>query len=779
MAALGPIVTDPELLKELGTPAPVDTSSGSQPVLGDVVTDPAILEQLNGPRSASDAAASYAKSAASGVGEGVSRFAGLPVDLYNTVGDAFFGRLPAYLADKVGMHDAANWVRENGYHDIYPGSGQAIVDMQNQAGLDHQPQTPGEADVKNALSGATTGALSLLATGGLGSLAADTGAMAPTALERGTALGTGAAAPTAEALPMLAAKGALTGAGAATGADAASTLNKDVLAPGWQLPDDFVRFLGSMGGGFGTGIGMNRTALYEKPPIMNDFETAGVQPHFASDLNPNPGVVGKVFSNTLPKRFGAAGISSNNAQATQDQLANYAKQFLEPGSMTMQQAGNRIQTAAQDSIDALNDSTNLAFQRLNEVVDPKVTVPLTNTKAAVGDLVNRAGDPDLKAMVQNPTFERFAPLLNKDNMTWSDMDVLRQAVGRAMQGAQGNDVGLLKQLYRGVMTDLREASRANPEWESLYANAAKTAEQNNDQIEGILGFVNNRESPETLPDWLTAQAKKGGTRLETLLNSPGFKVPADPDFEDNFWNGAYGGQDLRNLPLAQHEIGKYLLASKAQNGDFDLNRLMKFWQQASPEARQQLTLDPQVADGMARLERLYGATAHSRSLIGQGAKTILNDPFEMATEGLGGLTALHHLGAGNIGPGAAATYFASAPLQAWAAAKVGQIPSVVSRLAAPVAGNMMTKGQMALPTAAQAFPEVYQPDFSSHDNVTHNAEWLGQADPQTAAAYVGQRLGPQAAQQLASAKGTAYKAALFQLMSNPQSRQALFSSNGG
>jgi hypothetical protein len=54
-------------------------------------------------RSTGEAIGGYAKAVGSGVGEGVAHTAGLPINLYNLVGDATMGRFPAWLLEKA-MH---------------------------------------------------------------------------------------------------------------------------------------------------------------------------------------------------------------------------------------------------------------------------------------------------------------------------------------------------------------------------------------------------------------------------------------------------------------------------------------------------------------------------------------------------------------------------------------------------------------------------------------------------------------------------------------------------
>jgi hypothetical protein len=76
-----------------------------------------------------------------------------------------------------------------------------------------------------------------------------------------------------------------------------------------------------------------------------------------------------------------------------------------------------------------------------------------------------------------------------------------------------------------------------------------------------------------------------------------------------------------------------------------------------------------------------------------------------------------------------------------------------------------------------AFPDIYSPPApmqmppanSQHSEVM---QWLGTAPRQTAMAYIGSKLGPQVAQQMAQA-GDNWKAALFNLAADPKSRAAL------
>lgn len=80
------------------------------------------------------------------------------------------------------------------------------------------------------------------------------------------------------------------------------------------------------------------------------------------------------------------------------------------------------------------------------------------------------------------------------------------------------------------------------------------------------------------------------------------------------------------------------------------------------------------------------------------------------------------------------------------------------------------------------FPDVYQqPRLQQHSELptdTNAVDWLGSTDRGSATAFVANRLGPQVGQQLAQTDDGGYRAALFNLASDPRYRAALSSSPG-
>jgi hypothetical protein len=117
-----------------------------------------------------------------------------------------------------------------------------------------------------------------------------------------------------------------------------------------------------------------------------------------------------------------------------------------------------------------------------------------------------------------------------------------------------------------------------------------------------------------------------------------------------------------------------------------------------------------------------------------------------------------------------------------------KLPTSMGNAVKPVLNSMPGLWQNYLNTelgnrGAQAnpldtmFPDVYHapaPVAQPPANAQHSElmQWLGTTDRPTAVAYIGSRLGPQVQQQMANA-GDNWKAALFNLASDPKSRAAL------
>lgn len=725
------------------------------------VTDPAILEQLNGPksgpvtdphilaklnaddRSTGATVGGYAKAAASGLGEGVAHTASLPMDLYNLVGTGLLGRGPAWLTEKAGFPETAEGIRKHGYKDIYWGSGQGLTDTQTKMGLNYQPVTPGEQATKDSISGATTGGLTALLTGGAGNLA------------QGANIG----------------KQVIAGTGGVVGGKLAGAANE---ATGEWIPQPLAEIIGSIFGGFGAGGVANRSSkygLYEPTARAQDFKEANVTPHFPSDVAEKPGMLGRLLSDWLPNRTGAQGVTTNNAKETQKQLSKYAEGLF-PDRPSLQTQGTDLQTRAVTHVQKLKDEIDGAYTQVRSSIQPDLPVPTTNTAAAINDLFTRAGgDPVIEKIIANPTFTRLAGLKDVKQLTYTQVDLLRQEIGASMDSASltGGERGLLKKVYGAISDDTTSALSSNPEALKRLNLAKQTWETNTNQIDDLTKHIVDKVSPETIPDWLSNQTAKGSSRLDAFS-------ALRPD--------------------------EHLLGNAAQkNGEFDLASLMRFWKSRSPEGQAALTANPDLSDGMLRVARLFDDTEKSRALAGRPAKDI--GMGALTTGGLAGgsVLALGHPGlatAASIAPSAAA----------WGASKL--TGALSGRMATPITGDMIpavgvsqalrhpidavrqgvmhpiqsAKGLAADPTlqgiagSSLLFPDVYSPKYEQgqqHAELPTGADvqqYLATADRPTAKAYIAQRLGPEIANQIPD-DDNGYRAALWSLSADPNHRKAL------
>lgn len=833
-----------------------------------------------GDRPIADVAAGYGKSVIGGINEGAARTLGSPVDLYNMIGDVTAGRGLAWLLNKFGASGAADWIRQHGYQDIYTGSGQSVVDALRptdtaKIGIGYDPQTPGEAMTRKAVAGTTQGALTGALTGGAGALTD-----APTAISTG----------------------AISGAGSVAGGEAAKGINDlSSRTLGVSIDPDTAELLGSLLGGFGSPA-IASVASREATPLQQLMESKGVTPRFPSDVDPNAGL------GLVANRFGAQGVTRGHLSDMQAALSNYAQRFLrQPDGdvptlgQTTQRLGQTIQSTAEQGVADLRGEISNAFDELGQVVPDDTTVDLSSTHAAIDHVASRSTDPDVQAALKKAATDDpvLATLLQKDQLTWGDMNDVRTRIGQLLQSADGQTLGALKQVYGGIMDDMRDAAmEADPKGLELFEHAYQTATTNNEKIRGVLETLSNRESPETLPAYMLGQSKAGGTRLESLFGSmpstaelnpalgygtshtwssdnlpgapdprfgparPGSMFGATPTgnknpvfgdievkltnqddepvsltgqndqplgpkyFDPTVRDGLRPGNDnlldnilnrIRNLdglhyvdpaelrrtpdseaPVtsfrdenghmqsnsAQGDIGRQLLINAGNKaGSFDLDQLMKFWNSASPEARAALTQTPYIADNMGALEQMYNATQRSQKLAGQaGDATAISDPITAAT-GLvtAGSGIVHGLSGGN--PVAAAGLMATAGAEPVAA-------NLIARTAQTPTGVRLATGTPTIPMNLKAnaagtgigmgvqFPPTYtppaQPQAAAEPPSGADAQaWLNSVPRTTALAYIGNRLGAQAVQQIQAAGDQGYNAAIFNLWANPQYRKQL------
>lgn len=743
---MGDIITDPDTIARLNAAAAQQNATTTPSQSSDAtITDPDTIARLNAAAAAQNRSipatvGGYGQAILGGVNDGIARAAGLPVDLYNLTGQATLGAGPAWVADKLGTPGVADWFRTNGFHSVYPGSGQSVVDAEKKVGIGYDPVTPGEQSVKNLTSGATTAGL----TGLIGS-------------------------------PLNATKvgiKALTGAGSVAGQDTANSANAALDAnTGYGLPTPMADLLGAIFGGHMAGsVGNASLAKNVKPGsalVVKDFENSGVDPRFPSDVGQDTGFSAWMQNKVLPNRFGARSTSIANSEKTQNQLSNYSRGLLgdDGDSLSLQSQGGLLQNYADAAIEKLKSEVKDAYDKVREAIPADTSVDLTNTHAAINDLVGRVSDPEVKAIVSTPAFQRFSVLLDKPNLTWADVDALRQEVGSSLQGATGSEGGLLRRLYAGIHSDMETAAEDIPfdSWAPtknparLLEDANETYKANRDKIASYEA-IGDKSSPEVLPNWLVGQAKLGGSRLNDVL----------------------GGLD----PSEQGALGKTLLLNKAHDakGTFNLDRLMDFWKTASPEARDALTVDPLVKGGMESTERMYDATKNSRDMASKGdATTLWNDPIA-ALSGIGAVThGVANLVGGHPISGAVSILGSGVPsLSAKGLSAYLQRPEPIVRGVQAPSVDALGAGQRVQSSivGGHLFPDTWTPPApQQHDQPPSEPGqvqgWLGSTDRPSAIAYVGQRLGPDVAAKLAGMDDNGFKAALFNLTSDPSHRAAL------
>lgn len=700
-------------------------------------------------RSAGDTTLGYGQAALGGVNDGIGRTVGLPVDLYNLVGDTVGGRLPAWLADKAGASGVADFIRQHGYHDIYPGSGQSVVDLEKKAGIGYDAKTPGEQAVKDVVSGATTAGLTAGVTGGLSGLVAANAAPDAGIIARTVAN----AAPKAGNVSNMANQ-AIAGAGGVVGGDLARKAN---TATGGYLPGPMADLIGTIFGAGATSGAANRTALYEPSVKKADLDTAGVTPRFASDVTDQTNPLTWFTDKFLPNRFGASDISKNSAKSTQSELSDYGKRVV-GDAPTVQTQGDQLQSQAQRAIDKLKTNADQAWDDVRKEIPSATPVSTTATTKAIGDLVNRANDPDIKAILATPTFTRFAALLNKPTLSFGDMTLLKTEVGQSMQGAEGSELGLLKQIYASVNNDMQSAAAQTPAGLQAWTLANEASQKLHDDGAQLLKDLTDK-TPEQIPGWMTQQTKLGATRVQQV---------GDALYGPNA--GAQMG------PLGQNLLNN---AARDPAGNFSNQNLLNFWNSRSPEAQTALTADPAIEDGMNRLARLQAQTAQSNGIASGKPVTASGDPATwMSGLGGAGLLLADKAMDGVINhPAVAAGALISEPALAGGAALASQRNGLVGHMNSDVTGGMITPQQKLMGAFGGSFPDFYsqppQPNYQVPGHGDKIQDWFGQTDRPSAVNYVRSKLGDDVASKLDPNNDAAWKAGVFNLFSDPGYRNAL------
>jgi len=239
--------------------------------------------------------------------------------------------------------------------------------------------------------------------------------------------------------------------------------------------------------------------------------------------------------------------------------------------------------------------------------------------------------------------------------------------------------------------------------------------------------------------------------------------------------------DGQHALTEQGNLGRQLLidGAKGPQGEFSLPKLMETWKTLSPEQRAALTRDPYIEHTMGNLERYWDSTGQSRAYANapQPPRTPMRESTAFGTVMAAPAKAASYLGqrlsTGGIGiPGTNMTTQGLGPYFG------GERGITGGQAALGTLGGLAAQSQIFNPP----FPDVYHPPTDTGPPQPEKKDvmsFLSTGTPEQVGGFVGQRLGPQVAQQLAAAGPSCYRAALFQLIANPTSRRQLVGSDTG
>jgi hypothetical protein len=392
--------------------------------------------------------------------------------------------------------------------------------------------------------------------------------------------------------------------------------------------------------------------------------------------------------------------ANNRTNAIERAVNNLASDVNKAG------AGTDLANAATTQKQALLQNNTDITQDILSKAGPRADVtPLVSTLDRLIGNVSAEGQP-LASAVQTPFLkdldEGLAESLNiaKDGMLpTNDLKVIRTRIGNRIEGAiasgDGETVGQLKQVYRGL-TDSIRTSFSNPDDLIAYDNGTRQIMNNFDQLEKVIKpLTNNDITPEKIFNWVGNESKIGATKLEDVRSAVG--EPA--------WN-TYAGTFLKQI-------------GRNTQGQFDVSTYARRWNNLDPDVQKALFSKtpyedlPQAYNDLSLVANRYSQAQKNYNFSESGNTINVAHNFHMWISGLSKLGAAsvgavagygaHH--SGNISCYAATGIGGASSLGMWGASEMGQ--AAMERIAANMLATAVTSPGFVRFAAAEVPREAF------------------------------------------------------------------------
>lgn len=394
--------------------------------------------------------------------------------------------------------------------------------------------------------------------------------------------------------------------------------------------------LGAVGGTVGHGIAKGLGGLKQGAQKLlgidqeaaHAFSSSGVQPTLA-DVSSSKTV--KRFQNLLASTPWAAERVDKAVTRTVDDIEKQMTRIVPSEGGTIEGAGVKIQEGAKGLKGKLEQEQDAAYRNLDKYITKDTTVPLNNTRELIknDEYLKAVSDttPSVRSIVN-----RLDSFGGKDQL-YTTMRINRTVVGDKLRSPtiDGDERKALRSIYDSMTADLKEAAaKSDPKALEAFNKANETFAKHQSFIEEHIDPLIENKTPEQAYRAAMAGKAQGGSNIKKIMKV----LNSD---QQEFVRASV----IKKMGLAN--AGEQDAAGKA----FSPSRFLSEWNKMSPEARQNLFTESQVAAVTNLNKAIINIKATSKTqnvsknipyltMMGLGAGTITSHPAAVGGALVGG-----------------------------------------------------------------------------------------------------------------------------------------------
>jgi len=201
---------------------------------------------------------------------------------------------------------------------------------------------------------------------------------------------------------------------------------------------------------------------YESKLVSNVFEGRRIQP--------TPGMISdnrliQALEQRLKELPFAGGNIEAHLQKIYNEYGNMVTHLTDDATLRLvdpSDVGKAIQSGARTKIDAFKDRARVLFDA-TKMISSEHPVQPTQFGEWLNMYKGRFKNPDLASIRDNPTINKIFNAVTKEGdvqpQTWGDLDAVRKTLGELGEFGSGENVGLMKQAYKALVSDMDAAAQ--------------------------------------------------------------------------------------------------------------------------------------------------------------------------------------------------------------------------------------------------------------------------------------------------------------------------------